>query len=218
MKPCERRQLLYVRAPDEHGLLIIFSASGFPVIIKFQPATCKIYLPVQMPPPPGELRDYCFNFSVASIMFLKLFMQTWFIRQHILTYYKYKSVLNPFKYGTQLWFSTNRHKYAIFSFEFIKVWCLRRLRHDLSRNTTSRLAIKFPSPTSGDQIPSLPGKKRRQMPLVYQEGGMLKLRFEWYISCEGKFFYSLFRHARCARVVCLHVLKIHLRILSNFVV
>ena len=28
-----------------YRLLIIFSASGFPVIIKLQPATCKIYLP-----------------------------------------------------------------------------------------------------------------------------------------------------------------------------
>ena len=28
-----------------YGLLIIFSTSGFPVIIKFQPATCKKYLP-----------------------------------------------------------------------------------------------------------------------------------------------------------------------------
>ena len=27
---------------------------------------------VQMPPPPGELPDYCFNFLVASIMLLKL--------------------------------------------------------------------------------------------------------------------------------------------------
>ena len=34
---------------------------------------------------------------------------------------------------------------------------------------------------SGDQIPSLPGKKRRQMPGVCPEGGMLKLRFDWYI-------------------------------------
>ena len=29
---------------------------------------------VQMPPPSGELPDYCFNFSVASIMLLKLCM------------------------------------------------------------------------------------------------------------------------------------------------
>ena len=29
---------------------------------------------VQMPPPPGKLPDYSFNFSVASIMFLKLCM------------------------------------------------------------------------------------------------------------------------------------------------
>ena len=34
----------------------------------------------------------------------------------------------------------------------------------------------------GDQIPSLPGKKRRQMPGVCRGGGMLKLRFDWYIS------------------------------------
>ena len=43
-------------------------------------------------------------------------------------------------------FQPIRHKYAIFSFEFIKVWRLCRLRHDLSRNMTSRLAIKFPTP------------------------------------------------------------------------
>ena len=29
---------------------------------------------VQMPPLPGKLPDYCFNFSVASIMLLKLCM------------------------------------------------------------------------------------------------------------------------------------------------
>ena len=29
---------------------------------------------VQMPPPQGELPDYCFNFSVAFIMLLKLCM------------------------------------------------------------------------------------------------------------------------------------------------
>ena len=36
---------------------------------------------------------------------------------------------------------------------------------------------------SGDQIPSLPGKKRRQMPGVCPGvgGEMLKLRFDWYI-------------------------------------
>ena len=34
---------------------------------------------------------------------------------------------------------------------------------------------------SGDQIPSLPIKKRRQMPEVCP-GGMLKIRFDWYIS------------------------------------
>ena len=34
---------------------------------------------------------------------------------------------------------------------------------------------------SGDQIPSLPGKKRRQIPGVCPEG-MLKRRFDWYIT------------------------------------
>ena len=57
---------------------------------------------VQIPSPPGELPDYCFNFLVASIMLLRLCMYRWFIRQHIFTYYKYKSVLNTLKYGTQL--------------------------------------------------------------------------------------------------------------------
>ena len=38
---------------------------------------------------------------------------------------------------------------------------------------------------SGNQIPSLPGKKRRQMPGVCR-GGMLKLRFDWYITSLAK--------------------------------
>ena len=57
---------------------------------------------VQMPQSPGKLPDYCFNFSVASIMLLKLYMLAWFIRQHMFTYYRYKSFVNTFKYGTQL--------------------------------------------------------------------------------------------------------------------
>ena len=57
---------------------------------------------VQMPPPLGKFPDYCFNFSVASVMFPKLRMLTWFIRQHIFIYYRYKSFLNTFKYGTKL--------------------------------------------------------------------------------------------------------------------
>ena len=35
-----------------------------------------------------------------------------------------------------------------------------------TRYMKSRLAIKFPTPMSGDQIPSLPGRKRRPMPGV----------------------------------------------------
>ena len=55
-------------------------------------------------------------------------------------------------------FQPIRHKYAIFSFEFIKVWRLSRLRHDLSTHVESarieasdqipqplRVVIKFPS-------------------------------------------------------------------------
>ena len=60
---------------------------------------------------------------------------TWFIRQHIFMYYRYKSFFNTFKYGTQFvkafGFQPIRHEYEIFSFEFSKV-CFRRLRHDLS--------------------------------------------------------------------------------------
>ena len=37
---------------------------------------------------------------VASIMHLKLCRLTWFIRRHIFIYYKHKSFLNTFKYGT----------------------------------------------------------------------------------------------------------------------
>jgi len=41
---CERGELLYVRTPWRvYRLLIIFSASGFPVIIKFQHATCTLH-------------------------------------------------------------------------------------------------------------------------------------------------------------------------------
>ena len=60
-------------------------------------------------------------------------------------------------------FQPIRLKYAIFSFESNKV-CLRRLRHDLST-----------------QMPSLLGRKRRQMPGVCP-GGMFKLRLDWYIT------------------------------------
>ena len=59
-------------------------------------------------------------------------------------------VLNTFKYRTQLvlafGFQPICYKYAIFPFEFIKVWCLCRLHHDLSRNMTLRLVFKFPTP------------------------------------------------------------------------
>ena len=41
MKPCERRQLLHVRAPDEYMGYWLFLVPA----IKFQPATCKTYLP-----------------------------------------------------------------------------------------------------------------------------------------------------------------------------
>ena len=44
---------------------------------------------VQMPPL-GKLPDYCFNFSVASIMLLRLCMLTCFIRQHLFKCYTYK--------------------------------------------------------------------------------------------------------------------------------
>ena len=57
---------------------------------------------VQMPPPLGILPDYCFNFSVVSIMRLKLSMKTWFIGEHIFIYYKYRLFINIFKHGAQL--------------------------------------------------------------------------------------------------------------------
>ena len=37
---------------------------------------------VEMTPPSAKLPDYCYNFSEASIMLLKLGMYTWFIGQH----------------------------------------------------------------------------------------------------------------------------------------
>ena len=39
--PCKRRQLLYVRTPDEYMATIFSVTSSFPVIIKLQPATCN---------------------------------------------------------------------------------------------------------------------------------------------------------------------------------
>ena len=45
-------------------------------------------------PTPGKLPDYSFNFSVAFIMLLKLYMLTWFIRQYIFLYYRCKTPLN----------------------------------------------------------------------------------------------------------------------------
>ena len=44
-----------------------------------------------------------------------------------------------------------------------------------------------PPPMSGNQIPSLPGRKRRQMPGVCPGGGMLRLRFHWYINFSNPF-------------------------------
>ena len=76
----------------------------------------------------------------------------------------YKSSLNTFKYGTKLvkafGFQPVRQEYAIFSFEFIKI-CLRRLR-EISATRAQR--SNSPPPMSGDQMPSLLGRKRRQMP------------------------------------------------------
>ena len=46
---------------------------------------------VQMPPPPGRLPDYCFDFSVASRMLPRLCMLTWFITQRIFIYHRYRS-------------------------------------------------------------------------------------------------------------------------------
>ena len=64
---------------------------------------------VQMPPL-GKLPDYCFNFSVASIMLLNLCMLTWFIRQHLVNVIHINSVLKHQIRNTAcvgLWFSTN---------------------------------------------------------------------------------------------------------------
>ena len=95
---------------------------------------------VHMPPPLGKLPDYCFNFSVASVTLQRLCMLTWFIRQCIFIYYKYKSLLYTFKYGTHLvkplFFNQSATNSQIFSFEFMKV-CLRCLRHDLSAHMES---------------------------------------------------------------------------------
>ena len=59
---------------------------------------------------------------------------------------KYKSFLSTLKYGTKLvkafGFQPIPHKYAIFSFEFIKV-CLRRLRHDLSTHVESAWLVTW---------------------------------------------------------------------------
>ena len=107
------------------------------------------------------------NYQITVLTFQKLLLcfWTWFIRQHIFIYYKDKSFLNTFKYGKQLvytfGFQPIRHNMpSIFSFEFIKVWSLRRLRHDLSRNMTSRPAIKFPTPYEWWSNSLPPGQER----------------------------------------------------------
>ena len=69
-------------------------------------------------------------------------------------------------------FQPIRHKYAIFSFEFIKVWRLSRLRHDLSTHLESarieasdqiahplRVVIKFPPSRAGKGV-KYPGYAR----------------------------------------------------------
>ena len=53
---------------------------------------------------------------------------------------------------------------------------------------------------SDDQIPSFPGKKRRQMSGVCR-GGMLKLRFDWYISVVYSFIDNDTRHHSGQNVV-----------------
>ena len=56
--------------------------------------------------------------------------------------------------------------------------------HDLSRDMTSRLAIKFPTPFEWWTNSLPPGHEKtsnaRGMP--GGKGGMLKLRFDWYIK------------------------------------
>ena len=142
---------------------------------------------VQMPPPLGKFPDYCFNFSVASVMLPRLCKLKRFIRQHMFIYYRYKSFLNTFKYRTQLvqafGFQPIHNEYAIFS---IKV-CLR---HDLSTHAQSARLITGnqgwrsnsppPPPLSGNQIHSLPGRKRHQM---------FKLPLDWYITCTQNFLF-----------------------------
>ena len=58
-------------------------------------------------PIPGE------NYQITVLTF------QWFIRQHMFVYYRYKSFLNTFKYGTQLVYTFRfqpiRHEYAIFT-------------------------------------------------------------------------------------------------------
>ena len=65
----------------------------------------------QMLQPPGKYPDFCFNFSVASVMLPRLCILTWFIRLHIFIYYRYKSFSKHLQIQNTacvgLWFSTN---------------------------------------------------------------------------------------------------------------
>ena len=77
-------------------------------------------------------------------------------------------------------------------FEFIKV-CLRCLRHDLSTQVESAELVTWnqgywsnsPPPVSGDQMPSLPGRKRRKMPRVSPgRGGDVEVSTWLVLRCE----------------------------------
>ena len=60
-------------------------------------------------------------------------------------------------------------------------WFINPRGISVTRNMISRLGSNSPSPMSGDQIPSLPGRKRRQNARGMPGGRMLKLWFDWYI-------------------------------------
>ena len=119
---------------------------------------------VQMPPVQGELPDYCFNFSVASIMLLKLCMYTGLLdNTHLFTInvngLKHLQIRNTACVG--LWFSTNPPQIRdLFLWIHHSLTSPHYLRHDLSRNMTSRLAIKFPTPYEWWSISLPPGQEK----------------------------------------------------------
>ena len=101
--------------------------------------------------------------------------------------------------------ATNRVSFALNASRLVSAIFITPRAISATHSMKSRLAIKFLTTMSSDQmpgpredlvhqIPSLPGKRRRKMPGVCP-GGMFKLRFDWYIR---RHYQPLFKKGACA--------------------